>query len=113
MAMSSGQFNRLLEVRRETPTDDGMGNYTSGDYAKAFEVMAEVREAKGGDIIRAGRITGKGAVEIRVRQTDKTRTITTFDRLYCPRFRKTYHISHIADLEGSARTYLFTCVEYR
>lgn len=112
MAIKAGQLNRLLTVMREVEEDDGYGNYT-GTFKPLFNVMAQVNEAKGGDMIRAARVTSKGSVEVRIRQNEQTREITHADRLFDPRFKKTYHIKHIADLEGTGRDFLITCVEFR
>lgn len=111
--VSSGTYNRVLHVLRATETDDGYGNYTSNDFLKVMEVRAQVHEMRGGDVVRAARITGQGSVQVTIRQNPKTRDITAFDRLYCPRFKKTYHIKHIADLTGKGTELSLTCVEYQ
>lgn len=82
-------------------------------YVKIMEVRAKVHEQRGGDEIRAGRITGKGSVQITIRQNPKTRNVNQSHRLYCPRFRKTYYVKHVADLTGKGTELTLTCVEYQ
>lgn len=110
MAISSGKLNRRLTVMRPKKAADGYGN-KSTSYIEAFVVAASVAEAKGGDMIRAGRVTGQGSVEVKVRQTSQTLAITTADRFKDKRSGKTYHIKHIADFDG--RDLLMTCVQYQ
>lgn len=78
--------------------DDGYGN-TVGEFSATaeFSVAANIKPRLGGEAVLAGRLTGQNLVNITVRQSDDTSSITTDWRAKNERSGELYNIRSIID----------------
>lgn len=109
--MRSGALRDRVNVERNSPVSDGYGNTVGGWGTLYAGVPASVLPMKGGEVVRMSRVESSGAVEIWMRSSSETRSITPSDRLINSATGAIYEIRHIADLTGRNRDLLFTCEE--
>jgi head-tail adaptor len=75
--MPAGKLRDRFEFPTPTKQSDGAGNFESGEWNVEFEDAAEQITLRGGEEIVAERLAGRQPTVLRVRQSSKTRQITT------------------------------------
>ncbi len=100
MTPSAGRLKERIRFdRRPTIADDGTGN-TLGAWATYLgPVWAEIKPARGGEVIQMARLTGTRAIEILIRSTAIARALTTTDRAVNTRTGEVFNIRLIEDRE--------------
>lgn len=104
MSISAGRLKERVRFdRRATVADDGTGN-TLGDWETFLgPVWAEIKPARGGEVVQMARLTGTRAVEIVVRATADSRLLVSSDRAVDIRSGETFNIRLIEDREMNNR----------
>lgn len=96
-------MERVRFDRRATVVDDGTGN-TLGAWATYLgPIWAEIKPARGGEVVQMARLTGTRAVEILVRASTAARSLTTDDRAVNTKTGEIFNIRLIEDREMSNR----------
>lgn len=107
---TSGELTSRLSVqRRRKVTADRLGN-NAGPFSTVHSgIAARVRDTRGGEEVRQGRIAGIASFDIAVRASEATRDIKTTDRLLDERTGRTFNIKWIGDLSGTGRYLFLAC----
>lgn len=97
--MQAGDLRSRVGFYPQVIADDGFGNETSGPAdAPGFDpVRANIQPRLGGESVLAGRLTGTNLVNITVRQSSLTRTVTTAWQAKDERSSVIYNIRSIID----------------
>ena len=76
--MQAGELRQLVGFYKRVEVDDGAGNSVADfGLAPEFTAAAAIVPRLGGEAILAGRLEGKNAVNITVRYSPRTATVTT------------------------------------
>lgn len=97
--MQSGDLCDRIGFYRPVVSDDGAGNQTSGfpDVPSLGPIAANITPKLGGESVLAGRLTGRNLVNITVRQSVQSRSVTTDWRARDERAGVVYNIRSIID----------------
>lgn len=106
---AAGAYRHTINVQRQAKVKDGYGN-TKGTWKPLFQgVPAAITPMKGGEVVKAARLTSEASFEITVRANPSTKKIKTSDRVVNARTGAKYDVKNVAELvEG--RELLLTCV---
>lgn len=103
MATQAGDLRERIGFFAPVEFEDGYGNTTTGfDVAPDFAVSAAVKPRLGGEAVLAGRLTGKHYVNITVRASSLTRSVTEAWMARDERSGVAYNIRSIIDPEKAS-----------
>ncbi len=107
---TSGELTSRLSVqRRRKVTPDRLGN-DRGPFSTIHSgIAAGVRDTRGGEEVRQGRLAGISNFDIVVRASTATRDITTSDRLLDERTGRIFNVKWVGDLSGTDRYLFLSC----
>ncbi len=77
----AGELRERLAFQRRGTQSDGYGQDVAGDYETQFEERARLRPLRGTETIMAARLQGLQHYTVRVRQSERTRAISTAWRI--------------------------------
>lgn len=81
MTPSAGRLKERVRFdRRATIADDGTGNVLGDWETYLGPVWAEIKPARGGEVVQMARLQGLRAVEILIRSNSIARSLLTSDR---------------------------------
>lgn len=107
----AGSLRERLAFQRRSSADDGYGNEVTGDFATVFIEPAGMVAKVGGESVMAARLVGRQPYIVTVRQSARTRAVTTDWRIVDARDdRRVYNIRSIHDPDGK-RAWLDMLVE--
>jgi head-tail adaptor len=96
--MEAGELRSRIGFYLPVSSDDGYGNTASGFGANpTYTVSTNIKPRLGGESVLAGRLTGTNLVNITVRQSSNTRTVTTAWLVKDERSGVIYNIRSIID----------------
>ena len=98
---TAGQLRKPLTVERLSSVADGVGGFRGVWEPLIAKVYARVVEERGGEDVRASRLSGISRFDIAIRYSPTAAAITTADRLTDG--TRVYAIKWIGDIEGRNR----------
>lgn len=107
-APSMGDLRHRVRFDRQDRVSDDMGGFVS-TWEPLVTVSAQVLPARGGEDVRAARVSGMSGYDIVIRSDSTTRTLTTGDRAVDTRSGKTLNVRWVGDLEGRDRFLVCVC----
>lgn len=99
---SIGSLRSSVRFERRVDSADGIGGFTSS-WSPVATVAAKLTPLKGGEEVRAARLSGQEPVEITVRSETLTRSITSADRAVDVRSGQTFNIKWTGNLDERDR----------
>lgn len=99
---SAGDLRQMIRFDRQENVSDGMGGFDQ-TWTPLTTVAAKVGPMRGGEQIRAERLSGIEPVEIIVRSDAKTRSIVQADRAVDTRTGRTFNIKWSGNLDERDR----------
>ena len=100
---SSGSLRERIRIEAPPSTSDGMGGVVQGWTTIATDVPARIAPTRGGEEVRAARLSGIALFTIVVRSSDETRPTTAACRVVNERTGQTYNIKWVANLDERDR----------
>jgi len=96
--MQAGDLRSRISFYQREIQSDGYGN-NQADYSAtaSFIVAANIKPRLGGEAVLAGRLTGQNLVNITVRQSDDTSSVTVDWRAKDERSGQIYNIRSVID----------------
>lgn len=102
----AGAMRDRLRAERKESVEDGFGGVKEGEWtAITLPFSARAIAAKGGEEVRAQRLSGISPFNISFRVSSETKKITTGDRLVDTATGVIYNIKWIGSLDGKDRFY--------
>ena len=98
-----------VTVERKSNVSDGMGGVTDAWSALIEGEAAKIAQVRGGEAVRAQRVSGVGQVDVIFRANAGTRSIKTSDRLTDDRTGEAYNVLWIGSLDDARRYLVATC----
>lgn len=105
MAVSNpiGGLRERVRVEARSPVSDGMGGTANTWQVVASDIPARIAPTRGGEEVRAARLSGIALFDIVVRSYEDTRLITTASRIVNERTGQTYNVKWVACLDERDR----------
>lgn len=105
MAVSNpiGGLRERIRVEARTSISDGMGGVTTGWTTIAADIPARIAPTRGGEEVRAARLSGIGLFDIVVRSSEQTRPTTAACRVVNERTGQTFNVKWVACLDERDR----------
>lgn len=107
---NAGQLRHSIRFERRRTENDGMGNMVGSWRTLVSGVRAKVANTRGGEDVRAARLTGISTFDIVVRSSDALRDVTTADRIVDERTGQSFNIQWIGNLDEKDRWLTITCL---
>lgn len=105
----AGELRDRLRIERQASVSDGMGG-TLEDWTELLDAIpAKITEAKGTETVRSDRLAGTAAVDVVIRATTATRTITPADRAVDARTGRLLDIRWVGSLDDAGRWLVLSC----
>lgn len=108
--IAAGLLRDRITVQRKRTADDGYGNHTADWRNQWSAIPARVAPMKGGEQVRAARLSEVSPYEITIRSNPTTRLILPTDRLVNDRSKVVYEIKHVMELDNDL---VLTCEAVR
>lgn len=99
--IQAGDLRAAITIQRQSTTANAAGDLT-GSWSNVATVAASIHSTRGGESVRAQRLSGIEPFDIVVRSSASTRSITTADRLI-DRDGRTFNVKWTGDLDGRGR----------
>ncbi|MDK1489374.1 head-tail adaptor protein [Sinorhizobium sp. 7-81] len=74
--MTAGRMQSIFRFDNRSEVEDGFGN-TVGNWIEVFRGAAEVTYLRGSETVMAARLTGKQPAILKIRSSEKSRSLTT------------------------------------
>ena len=97
-----GELTNRVRIDRKVHASDGMGGFSSYWETLIPALAASATPARGGEEVRAGRMSGISGFDVVVRSTSASRAINAGDRAVL-RDGRTINIKWTGDLDGRGR----------
>lgn len=98
-----GDLRDVVAFQRRDQATDDLGNLQGTWTNVVTGVAAKIAPTRGGEEVRAARLTGIANYDVTVRVTDSTALIQTGDRLRNERSGETYAIKWLGNLDERGR----------
>ncbi|MFC3079511.1 head-tail adaptor protein [Phenylobacterium terrae] len=108
-SITAGQLRERVRVQRRPNTSDGMGGTVDTWRTLVSDIPAKIGPTRGGEEVRANRLSGISHFDVWIRSDSTTRGITTADRLVDQRSGRTFNILWIGNLDEKNRFLTLTC----
>ena len=99
MRQSIGTFREKVRIERPSTTPDGMGGFLPGWTTIAAGIPARIVPTKGGEDVRAQRLSGVVTYDIWVRYFDALASVGSNCRVVDERSGKTFNIRFAANFD--------------
>jgi head-tail adaptor len=106
---SIGSLRHRISHQTPPATPDGFGGLTGSWRTATSGIPAKIGPTRGGEEVRAGRMSGINTFDIVVRSTSATRAITPKDRLRDDSTGLTYNVAWVGNLDERDRFLTITC----
>lgn len=97
-----GDLTNRVRIDRKVNVSDGMGGFSSSWETLIPALAASATPVRGGEDVRAGRMSGISGFDVVIRSNPAARSITPGDRAVL-RDGRTINIKWVGDLDGRGR----------
>lgn len=98
-----GEMRHRIRIDRRRDEANEVGDLVGVWRPLASGVAARLIVTKGGEEVRAARLSGISSFDITIRSTVSTRQITTADRIVDERSGQTFNVQWVGNLDGKDR----------
>jgi SPP1 family predicted phage head-tail adaptor len=100
---SIGQFREKVRIDRPSNVSDGMGGFTPGWTSVAAGLPARISPTKGGEDVRAQRLSGVSTYDVWVRFSSVLASVGANCRVVDERSGRTFNVRWVANLDERDR----------
>jgi head-tail adaptor len=107
---AAGSLRRSITVERRGTANDGYGNTLTDTWSPVISAEpAEIRPARGGEAVEAGKIEARGLFDVRVRQSSRTLQIRASDRIKDARGSEIWNVRYIENRDMRGKFLTLVC----
>jgi len=110
-APGAGELRDRVTIERHSLISNGAGDFTDVWTVIAEDLPAKIVTIRGGEAVRALRLSGTTPLDVTLRASTLTKTITAADRALNARTGERLNIKWVGTLEEGRKTFVtLTCV---